>query len=210
MTSDAYASQGFGTGRIGFGRRPAVLVDDFQRGFTDHASPLGGSELVEQAVRNSVRLLAAARQLGVPVVQTFVASCGEKDALHWKIPAVISDFHLGKWTTELDPRIYDHGYDVVVQKTAPSLLFQTPAISYLVKQSVDTAIVIGCNTSGCVRATVVDAFSYGFRVMVPHDCCGDVELGPHEDNLRDVGRRYADVLSLEETLELMEAAVTAG
>ena len=157
-----------------------------------------------------MRLLAAARQLGVPVVQTFVASCGEKDALHWKIPAVISDFHLGKWTTELDPRIYDHGYDVVVQKTAPSLLFQTPAISYLVKQSVDTAIVIGCNTSGCVRATVVDAFSYGFRVMVPHDCCGDVELGPHEDNLRDVGRRYADVLSLEETLELMEAAVTAG
>ncbi|WP_119168807.1 isochorismatase family protein [Algihabitans albus] len=204
MTEDGYKEQGFGAREIGFGKRPAVLVVDFQRGFTDSASPLGGSPLVEQAVQKSVGLLAAARRLGVPVVQTFVASCGEKDALHWKIPAVTSEFHQGNWTTELDPRIYDRDYDVVVQKIGPSLLFQTPAISYLIKERVDTTIVIGCNTSGCVRATVIDAFSYGFRVMVPHDCCGDVDLRPHEDNLRDVGRRYADVLSLEETLSLLE------
>ncbi|MGP1254879.1 MAG: isochorismatase family protein [Kiloniellales bacterium] len=206
MAADTYEQQGFGTGRIGFGARPAVLVVDFQRGFTDPASPLGGSQLVEQAVESSVELLSTARRLGMPVVQTFVASCGEKDALHWKIPAVISDFHLGNWTTELDSRIYDRSYDVVVQKIGPSLLFQTPAISYLIKQRIDTVIVIGCNTSGCVRATVVDAFSYGFRVMVPQECCGDVERGPHDDNLRDVGRRYADVLSLKETLSLMETA----
>jgi isochorismate hydrolase len=59
------------------------------------------------------------------------------------------------------------------------------------------AIVIGCNTSGCVRATIVDAFSYGLRVIVPHECCGDVDLEPHSDNLRDLGRRYADVVSLD-------------
>ena len=192
MAADTYEQQGFGTGRIGFGARPAVLVVDFQRGFTDPASPLGGSPLVEQAVESSVELLTTARRLGMPVV----------------IPAVISDFHLGNWTTELDSRIYDRSYDVVVQKIGPSLLFQTPAISYLIKQRVDTVIVIGCNTSGCVRATVVDAFSYGFRVMVPQECCGDVERGPHDDNLRDVGRRYADVLSLKETLSLMETAVS--
>ena len=205
----AYVEQGFGTGKIGFGVRPAVLVVDFQRGFTEARSPLGGSAMVERALKNTVTLLDAARAQHVPVVQTFVASCGTEDALRWKIPTVLSDFHIGKWPTELDPRIYNPDYDVVVRKTAPSLLFQTPAIAYLVKQGVDTVIVTGCNTSGCVRATIVDAFSYGYRVMVPQDCCGDVEEGPHHDNLRDVGRRYADVLSLEETLELMAASAGA-
>ncbi|MBV8166836.1 MAG: isochorismatase family protein, partial [Alphaproteobacteria bacterium] len=69
---------------------------------------------------------------------------------------------------------------------------------------VDTVIIVGCNTSGCIRASVVDAFSYGFRVAVPEDCVGDVEQGPHDDNLRDVGRRYADIVTLDQTLAYIE------
>ena len=68
----------------------------------------------------------------------------------------------------------------------------------------DTAIIVGCNTSGCIRASVTDAFSYGFRVIVPEPCVGDVEEGPHRDNLRDVGRHYADVVTLEEVLDYIE------
>ncbi|MEM1155409.1 MAG: isochorismatase family protein, partial [Pseudomonadota bacterium] len=91
-------------------------------------------------------------------------------------------------------------HDVTVRKIAPSIFFGTPAIQFLTRHQIDTTIIVGCNTSGCVRASVVDAFSYGYRVIVPRDCCGDVEEGPHEDNLRDVGRRYADIVTLNETI----------
>jgi maleamate amidohydrolase len=100
----------------------------------------------------------------------------------------------------LDPRIYEPGYDVVFTKSAPSIFFQTPLILFLTRQQVDTVIVTGCTTSGCVRASVNDSFSYGFRTIVPEQCVGDMERQPHEDNLRDVGRRYADVLDLAEVL----------
>lgn len=203
MTSDAYGAQGFGAHQIGYGERMAVLVVDFQRGFIEPQFTLGGSALVAKAATNTEVLLREARSFGIPVIQAHQASCGERDMLHWKIPAVITDFHEGRPETELDPRLYDPSYDVVVRKIAPSLLFQTPAIQHLVKERVDTVIVVGCNTSGCVRATVVDAFSYGFRVIVPEDCCGDVEQGPHDDNLRDVNRRYADVVTMDNVITAM-------
>ena len=205
MTNDAYSAQGFGAHTIGYGERMAVLVVDFQRGFIEAQFTLGGSALVAAAVTNSEVLLAKARSYGLPVIQAHQASCSERDMLNWKIAVVNTDFHEGNPETELDARIYDPTYDVVVRKIAPSLLFQTPAIQYLIKERVDTVIVIGCNTSGCVRATVVDAFSYGFRVIVPEDCCGDVEQGPHDDNLRDVNRRYADVVTMDHVLNAMDA-----
>jgi len=204
--SDAYETAGFGATTIGFGKRPAVLVVDFQLGFTSPDQPLGGSPLVDAAVENTARLLKAARERGIPVIQTYVAHDKGSEALHWKIPAVVTDFMEGSEAARLDPRIYDPEYDVVVRKTAPSIMFQTPAIQMLTRNSIDTTIVVGCNTSGCVRASIVDAFSYGFRVIVPKDCCGDVEEGPHNDNLRDVGRRYADVMGLNEVI----AALPAG
>jgi maleamate amidohydrolase len=77
------------------------------------------------------------------------------------------------------------------------MFFQTPLITFLVKQGIDTVIVTGCTTSGCVRATVVDAFSYGFRVLVPEECVGDPDERQHRSNLEDVGRRYADVMTAD-------------
>lgn len=202
--TDKYAALGFGAARIGFGERPAVAVVDFQAGFTDPRFPLGGSAQVAAAVERTVELLAAARAARAPVIHCYTVFCGPQDAPHWKIPSVVELFRHGHPSTALDARVFDRDYDIVVQKTGPSLFFQTPAISALVKQRVDTVIVAGCNTSGCVRATIVDAFSFGFRVAVPHECCGDVEDGPHWDNLRDVGRRYADVVTLPETIAYLD------
>ena len=93
-----------------------------------------------------------------------------------------------------------------VQDRALDLLQHAGRVTFFVKEGVDTVIVTGCNTSGCVRASINDAFSYGFRVIVPEPCCGDVEEGPHRDNLRDVGRRYADVVSLDEVLAYIETS----
>lgn len=205
MTDQSYQGRGFGARGIGFGARPAIIVVDFQLGFTDPSMTLGGSPLVLAARDATARLLEQARPLGVPVVQAYVASCGADDALHWKIPAVLTDFHDGMPATRIDPLVLDSAHDVIVRKNAPSALFQTPAISYLVRRNVDTVIVTGCNTSGCVRATIIDAFSYGFRVVVPEDCCGDVDRGPHDDNLRDVGRRYADVVDSATVVAAMKA-----
>lgn len=90
-----------------------------------------------------------------------------------------------------------HGFT----KSAPSMFFGTPLTTFLNKARVDTVFVTGVATSGCVRATIIDSFSHGYRTMVPEECCGDMEEGPHRDNLRDVGRRYADVITLQESLE---------
>jgi maleamate amidohydrolase len=97
----------------------------------------------------------------------------------------------------MDPKIH-HPDNFTYCKNAPSMFFQTPLITFLVKQGVDTVIVTGCTTSGCVRATIVDAFSYGFRVLVPEECCGDADERQHRSNLDDVGRRYADVIPVRD------------
>ena len=203
--SDPYKDMGFDSNRIGYGRRAGVVVVDFQKGFTESRFPArrqpdGGTG------RSTIpsKLVAAARKAGLPVACCYTAYSSARDAPLWKIPAVVNDFHHGHPSTELDERIYDRAYDMVVCKTAPSIFFNTPVASYFIKDGVDTVIVSGCNTSGCVRASINDAFSYGFRVIVPEPCCGDVDEGPHRDNLRDVQRRYADVVGLEEVLAYIE------
>ena len=106
---------------------------------------------------------------------------------------------------ELDPRTYDPSYDAVYCKAAPSIFFGTSVAQFFAKEQVDTVFVTGCTTSGCVRASMIDAFSFGFRVMVPEPCSGDQEEEAHRANLLDVGRRYADVLTLEECLFYFES-----
>lgn len=202
--NDTYKDIGFEANRVGFGERPGIAVVDFQKGFTDARFPLGGRPMVERAVANTAVLLAAARRANIPVASCYTAYTSARDAPHWKIPAVVNGFHHGDPATELDERIYDRSYDTVICKTGPSIFFNTPTVQFFIKERVDTMIIVGCNTSGCVRASVNDAFSYGYRVIVPEPCVGDVEEGPHRDNLRDVGRRYADVVTLEEVLDYVE------
>ncbi len=201
---DIYKESGYEAHRIGFGEKPGIAVVDFQRGFIEKRFPLGGRPMVARAVENTAILLAKARAANLPVAACYLAYSSARDAPYWKLPEVVNKFHDGAPEVELDPRIHDPDYDVVMRKTGPSMFFNTPLIHYFVKERVDTVIVTGCNTSGCIRATVIDAFSYGFRVIVPEPCVGDVEQGPHADNLRDVGRRYADVVTLEETLDYLD------
>lgn len=173
--SDAYKDIGFSADAVGFGERPGIAVVDFQTGFTDPQFPLGGRPLVLRALENSAALLKAARAASLPVASCYIAYTSARDAPHWKVKPIVEQFHHGHPSTQLDPRIHDPGYDVVFAKSAPSIFFQTPLVQYFVKERVDTVIIVGCNTSGCIRASAIDAFSYGFWVAVPEDCVGDVE-----------------------------------
>jgi len=101
--------------------------------------------------------------------------------------------------------IEDPATKMGVCKSAPSILFETPVASFFAKERVDTVIMTGCVTSGCIRASTIDSFSHGYRTIVPEDCVGDHDEGPHKDNLRDVGRRYADISDADTVIEYIEA-----
>jgi maleamate amidohydrolase len=203
--SDRYDEAGYAGEAIGFGERPAIVNVDFQLSFTDPQYVTGKSELVHAAVENTATLLAHARRKGIPVASCNVGWCGPEDMGHWKVSSLYDgSFFIGHPSMALDPRIHDPAYDVTFTKSAPSIFFQTPLVLFLTKQRVDTVIITGCTTSGCVRASINDSFSYGFRTIVPEECVGDQEEQPHKDNLRDVGRRYADVLPLSEVLKYID------
>ena len=104
----------------------------------------------------------------------------------------------------IDPRVHDPAYDLTVCKKGPSIFFNTGVAEYFNKERVDTVIVTGCNTSGCIRGTALDSFSLRYRTLVPEDCVGDIEEQPHRDNLRDIGRRYVDVSDLASVLAYLE------
>lgn len=202
--TDTYRDIGYEATEIGFGARPGILVVDLQVGFTDPRFPLGGRPLVRRAVDNAARVLAAARRANLPVANCYTAYGSERDKPYWKTGPVRESFYEGDPCTEMEPRTADADYDYILRKSAPSIFFQTPVASFLTRNRVDTTIVMGCMTSGCIRASVVDSFSNGYRTMVPEDCVGDAEEGPHRDNLRDVGRRYADIVSAGRVLDYIE------
>jgi maleamate amidohydrolase len=207
---DPWVARGYGQGEIEPGERPAVLVVDLQYAFTDPAFPLGGAPLVERAVVGTARVCAAARETGVPVFQTVVAWREDgSDIGHWpvKLP-ILREVTLDSRWAQVDARVWDDS-DVLLVKKWPSFFHGTPLASLLAAAHRDTVIVTGCMTSGCVRATTVDAFSYGYRTLVPEDCVGDQGVEGHESNLRDVHRRYAEVTSADRVVEYL-ASVASG
>lgn len=191
---------------LGFGKKPAVIVVDFQRGFTaPEQSPLAGNLDAEVAATNA--LIAAAREKHVPVIFTVVGYDAHRqdDAGLWpeKAPA-LRRLVIGSDLVALDPRLQHEPGDLVITKKYASGFFGTYLASTLTMQSVDTAIVTGCTTSGCVRATVMDALANGFRPIVPVECVGDRAREPHEANLFDIGSKYGDVLPLEDVLAYID------
>lgn len=202
--TDVYAQRGYGAIPVGFGEKPAVVAIDFQRGFTDPGFPMGGSAMVDSAVNASVSVISAAKRAGLPVIACVMGFETRASAPHWKVRPVL-DLVAGTESCELDPRIAATKPDAVLTKTAPSLFFGTPAGAILTRNRVDTVIVTGCITSGCVRASIIDAFSLGFRVLVPRDCVGDQDATAHEQNLADVGRRYCDIIDAKEAIAGIEA-----
>ncbi|MBM3486758.1 MAG: isochorismatase family protein [Alphaproteobacteria bacterium] len=203
---DVYKKQGFGN-RIGFGKTPALLIIDFNNAFANPDQFGGGN--IPAAIEKTRELLAVARHLDLPIAFTthVYAEDGSDDGVfNMKSPglrALKPGSHEIQIVPELEPRPGER----VIAKHYPSGFFATDLAGWLAKRGVDTAIVTGCTTSGCVRATVVDAMGHGFRPMVPRECVGDRADGPHEANLFDMQQKYADVMSLDEVLaELQKLA----
>ena len=196
--------EGFGE-RGGFGRRPALAVIDMTLGFTDPDSPLACD--LEGPIANIGRLLEAARRAEIPVVFTTVAY-RESDKLTAaafidKVPALLT-LRAGTRWAEIDPRIAPRESEPVLNKLFASGFFGTGLSSLLTAVGIDTLIITGASTSGCVRATTVDALQYGFRPVVPREAVGDRNPEAHEANLYDMDAKYGDVISAEEALKYLE------
>ena len=186
------------------GSRPAVLVVDFSRGFTDPECTMG-SDLTSE-VEATTRVLAAAREKGLPVIFTTIGfEPNLKDGSLWlqKAPG-LADLQVGGKWVDIDPRLERAEDEVVILKKGASAFFGTNLPSVLVSQGVDTIVLCGATTSGCIRATAVDLLQYGYPTLVPRECVGDRAQGPHEANLIDIQAKYADVVPVEDALSYLE------
>ena len=202
-------SEGF-HGRAGFGTKPALVVVDVNRGFTDPASPLVCDlENVVTAIR---QLLDEARRAEIPIVFTTVSYTeGDKRtaaAFIDKVPALLTLEAGSRWV-EIDPRIAPEAGEPVLNKLFASAFFGTALSSLLAANGCDSLIVTGASTSGCVRATAVDALQHGYRPIVPREAVGDRNPDAHAANLYDLDAKYADVVSLAEVIEHLEGLVAA-
>jgi nicotinamidase-related amidase len=206
--SDEEARRVYTAARLGeavtMGERPAVLVVDFSCGFTDPECPLG-SELTAE-VEATRRLLDAARAKGLPVIFTTIGfEPSLKDGGLWlqKVPT-LGELQVGGHWVEIDPRLDRREDETIVLKKGASAFFGTNLAAILVSEGVDSVVLCGATTSGCVRATAVDLLQYGFPTLVPRECVGDRAQAPHEANLFDIQAKYADVVSLEDALGYIE------
>jgi nicotinamidase-related amidase len=198
-------------GRAGLGRRPALIVVDVNVGFTDPESPLVCD--LEDVVVAIQRLLAEMRSVGLPVVFTTVSyDEGDKAtaaAFIDKIPALLTLEAGSRWV-EIDPRIAPREGEPVVNKLFASAFFGTALASFLAANACDSLIVTGASTSGCVRATVVDAIQHGYRPVVPREAVGDRNPEAHEANLYDIDTKYGDVVSVDDVIAHVEEVATPG
>ncbi len=192
-------------GRAGFGDRPALLVVDMNVAFTDPRSPLACD--LDDVVGAIARLLDEARRAEIPVVYTTVAydEAGKQAAAAFidKVPALLT-LEAGTGWVEIDPRIAPRPGEPVLTKLFASAFYGTTLGSLLVAAGCDSVVVTGASTSGCVRATVVDALQHGYRPLVPREAVGDRNPRAHEASLYDVDAKYGDVVSLEEALDYLE------
>ena len=180
---------------LGPGTRPAVIVIDFILAYTTPGEPFY-AEGVVRAVEASAPLLVAARAAGAPVIYTrvvFHPSGVDGGLFIRKVPA-LSRLVEGEPMGEIVPTLAPKAEDLVIVKNYPSAFFGTSLATTLHAQGIDTVVLIGCSTSGCVRASAVDGIQFGFRVIVPRECVGDRHDGPHDASLFDIDAKYGDVM----------------
>lgn len=192
---DIYRRQGFAQ-PLGLGAAPAVIIVDFVHGFTDPNHFGGGN--IGPAIAQTVHLLDLARQLGWPVAHTRVVYADDgSDAgvFARKVPALLTLTETSP-LSQIVPELTPLPGELVVRKRHASAFFETPLAGWLTLHRIDTVLIAGCTTSGCVRATVIDASAHNYRPIVVTDCVGDRALGPHEANLFDMGQKYADLMDV--------------
>lgn len=200
MTQSASENyEGVWGNRIGFGKRPAVIVIDFMKAYTTEGAPLYAPGVVA-AVAKTPALLEAARAAGTPVFHTnilyFAQGCADGGMWVKKSP-VMAAMVPGNPLAEFCEGVEPQGDELVVTKQYASAFFGTSLATTLHAQGIDTLILAGCSTSGCIRASAVDAVQHGFRTIVVRDCVGDRHEAPHEANLFDIDSKYGDVVSLD-------------
>ena len=191
-------------GKVGFGRNAAVVVIDFTLAYTTPGSPFF-AEGVVRAVADTVPLLEAARAAGIPVIHTKVMYHPSGADGGWfvrKVPA-LRKLVPGEPLAEIDPKVAPLAEEVVIVKQYPSPFFGTPLAPMLATLGVDTLILAGCSTSGCVRAGALDGVQHGYRVIVPRECVGDRHDGPHDANLFDINAKYGDVVGRDEVIQYL-------
>ncbi len=204
-----YQRKGLGN-RSGYGQHPVLLIVDFIYGFTDPQSPLGGDYTAELSATG--RLLSEFRRQGLPIVFTTVAyepHFRDAGVFIKKVPS-LSVLTKGSRMVEVDTRIAPQSGEYVLEKKYPSAFFGTQLDSYLKARRVDTVIMAGCTTSGCIRASAIDAMQYGFLTVVVREAVGDRAAGPHEANLFDIDAKYGDVVALEEALAYLREREHGG
>lgn len=191
-------------GRIGFGKRPALLIVDFINAYVTEGAPLFAPDVVT-AVDETIPLLSLAREKEIPVLYTKVLynkNYRDGGIFIQKVP-VLKTMVEGEPLAEIVPQLTPVESDIIIVKQYASAFFGTSLAATLTSLGADTILLTGCSTSGCIRASAVDGMQYGFRVIVPRECVADRHPGPHEANLFDINSKYGDVVSKGEVMEYL-------
>lgn len=202
---ELYRERGIFQGRFGFGESPAIVVIDFAYRWTDDAYAIG-SQRLDQPVENTAKLLQAGRAKSIPVIYTTSpdrSTSGPQPRDKQDDPN--KGFRpVDTHAVEIDERLKPQQEDLIIEKDNASAFFGTHLASHLIEHRIDTLLITGCSTSACVRATATDAKSYRFRPIIVSDCVGDRAEAAHIFTLFDIQARFADVVSLQETLDYVE------
>jgi len=191
-------------GSLGFGKAPALILVDLVEAYFAKDSPLYAG--VEDELASALRVRDAAREAGIPVIYTNVVyqdGGADGGVFYRKVPALeafVAGNPLGAWPDGLEPA----DGELVISKQYPSAFFGTSLAEELTTRGIDTLIITGVTTSGCIRATCVDAVSYGFIPIIVADACGDRHAAPHEANLFDMNAKYADVVDERTVIEHLQ------
>ncbi len=209
VTDEYYKERGLFQDRFGFGNTPALVVVDFAYGWTDDAYA-GGSRRLDGPLENTRRLLDAVRAgpRDIPVIYT-TSPYRERTSDPMFKSAADHSPRFRPWDergTMIDERVAPHPGDLLIQKENASAFSGTHLVAYLIHHGVDTLLITGCSTSACIHATAVDAKSYRFRPIIVRECVGDRSAVAHVWTLFDLQARFADVRSLEETLDYVDRA----
>lgn len=199
--TDAHYDEGDFGASVGLGDQPALIVIDLINAFTDPDTSLGSD--VTDVLEQTERLLKVFREHDLPRYFTTVAfeeSYGDAGRFIEKVPA-LRELQLGTEAVEIDDRVAPVGDERVILKKYASAFFGTDLGTELTTDRVDTLVLAGVTTSGCVRATAVDSLQYGYRTIVPADAVGDRADGPHRANLFDIDAKYGDVVKTDDVLE---------
>jgi len=200
-----YVRRGF-LGKVGFGKKPCILVVDLNKGFTDPTTAMGAD--LSQVISAVNELLEIARPKGIPVIFTAIAYDNIREAGLWlkKMPG-LACLMVGSGMEKIDERLHARPDEQVLVKKFGSCFFGTALSHQLIANGIDTIILTGTSTSGCIRATAVDALQHGFRAVIPREAVGDRAPEPHEASLFDIQAKYGDVVSIEDVKNYLETVV---